>query len=110
MLRWAALWITGIHLPLEPYRCGVWAQLIGGKPMDERHQVMLSKIRNGAIRAFGEEQAEGWLSRKWRIFDDRSPMEMATCESDTRRVLDYVSQLTSAEDALKNAGIRDCEN
>ncbi len=75
--------------------------------MDERHQEMLLKIRNGAIRAFGEEQAEGWLSSKWRVFDDRSPMEMATCENDTRRVLDYVSQLTAAEEALKRAGIRD---
>ena len=77
--------------------------------MDERHQEMLSKIREGAIRAFGQDHAEGWLSRRWRVFDDRSPVEMAGHESDARKVLDYVAQLTAAEDALKRAGIRDGE-
>ena len=78
--------------------------------MDERHQEMLSKIQEGAFRAFGRDHAEGWLSRKWRVFDDRSPVEMAGHESDARKVLEYVSQLTAAEDALKRAGVRDCEH
>ena len=78
--------------------------------MNSQHEEMLSKIRQGAIRTFGEDSAERWMNQKLRVFDDRSPFEMAYQEHDTNHVLDYFSQLTGAEDALKQAGVPEADH
>lgn len=78
--------------------------------MSDQHQIMLEKIRRGAVRAFGEDAGDRWLNRTWRVFDDRTPLEMATRPGGGERVLEYVSYLTAAEDALRRAAVAESEH
>ncbi|MDD9908462.1 MAG: DUF2384 domain-containing protein [Ahrensia sp.] len=74
------------------------------------HRQMLAKIRSGAVRAFGERAGASWMQRESRLFDGRTPEDMANSDVDAERVLTFVSQLVAAEDALKHAGIRHGEH
>lgn len=78
--------------------------------MQDQHQKMLDKIKREAVRAFGEEGAQRWLNRRWRVFDDRTPIDMARHRDGSRRVLDYVSYLTAAEEACREARIKNFEH
>ncbi len=63
-------------------------------------------IRIQALRAFGEDEAERWLNTGWRVFNNRTPLEMARGKADASRVMDYISNLTGAEEMLTRAAPR----
>ncbi|MFD0917385.1 antitoxin Xre/MbcA/ParS toxin-binding domain-containing protein [Pseudahrensia aquimaris] len=60
-----------------------------------RHEEMLNKIREGAQRAFGSEESQIWLNRKSRLFDHKTPLELA--QEDADRVLNFVECMTGEE-------------
>ena len=67
--------------------------------MSSQHEQMLNKIRKGAEDAFGQDGAANWLNKKWRIFDQKTPLEMA--DTDCTRVLDFIHHLNAEEQAAR---------
>lgn len=78
--------------------------------MDKRHETMLSKIRNGAVHAFGTDEADLWMSKKWRVFQNKSPIEMADSANGTEVVLDYIKMLAAADASQKRRSAPDSEH
>ena len=74
--------------------------------MDKQHKEMLKRIRNDAIRAFGKDGANSWMNRRWRVFNNRSPIEMASSRSATKEVLDHIELLTSVDITDSGASLR----
>lgn len=78
--------------------------------MDKRHEKMLSRIRNDAIRAFGKDGANSWMHRKWRVFNNQSPVEMANSPDGTKEVLDHIALLTAADFVENRRSMRNNEH
>ena len=62
----------------------------------------LSRIRTLANAAFGE-AAETWLNTSWRVFDNRTPIEMASDEGLTQRVVAFLTGLCAGDEAATPA-------
>ena len=64
--------------------------------MPDGKEQMMARIRQNAELAFGRDGAQEWLKRSWRVFDHKTPLEMAG--HDGERVLRYVEHFI-ADDA-----------
>ncbi len=67
--------------------------------MRDGHKEMMARIRRNAELAFGPEGARQWLTRTWRVFDHKTPIEMA--DKDAGRVLEYVQYFIADERAAR---------
>ena len=70
---------------------------------DKSDQSHVAAIRAEALRAFGEDEAERWLNTGWRVFNDRTPLDMARADEATVRR--YIDNLTGAEVMLRQAAV-----
>ena len=63
----------------------------------------LAQIRALAVQAFGEFGADEWLSQPWRVFDNRSPLDLAGEGEGAGRVIAFLHSLCAADEAIASA-------
>lgn len=73
---------------------------------EQHSEAHIGPVREYALRAFGQDEAENWLNTSWRVFNSRTPLDMAREEAGASKVLSYIKDLTSAEEMLAQADIR----
>ena len=58
------------------------------------------RIRDRAISTFGEVEAETWLASTWRVFGNRSPLDMAQDSDLTQAVIAFLDSLCAGDERL----------
>ncbi len=65
-----------------------------------------ARIIEMAEQAFGRDEADSWLQTPWRMFGNRTPLDLASSEGDAGQVEDFIANLLGADQMMLRAGVR----
>ena len=69
-------------------------------------QTNRARIMELAEQAFGRDEADTWLRTRWRVFDNRTPLDLAARDGEAQRVEEFIANLLGADAMMLRAGVR----
>ncbi len=69
-------------------------------------QTTRARIIELAEQAFGRDEADSWLHTRWRIFGNRTPLDLASNDGEAGQVEDFIVNLLGADMMMLRAGVR----
>ena len=69
-------------------------------------QTTRARIVAMAEQAFGSDEANSWLHTSWRIFGNRTPLDLASNDSGARQVEEFMANMLGADTMMLQAGMR----